>query len=142
MNDKAKALGLTDTNFTNPSGLQGDGDQYTTAYDLLVITRYALDNFPLFREVVKTYEYDIPATSTHKAFHLFNETNLITSYPGVKGVKTGYTPEAGYCLVTYLDYKGHKIIGIILGSENRREEMRNFLDYSLNKLNVDPPPRT
>lgn len=139
MNDKAKALGLTDTNFTNPSGLQGDGDQHTTAYDLLVITRYALDNFPLFRKIAQTYEYDIPATGKHKEYHLFNETNLITSYPGVKGVKTGYTPEAGYCLVTYLDYKGHKIIGVILGSENRRQEMKDFLDYSLNRLNLVPP---
>ena len=47
MNDKAKALGLVDTHFSNPSGLQGDGMQYTTASDLLVITRYALENFPL-----------------------------------------------------------------------------------------------
>lgn len=139
MNNKARALGLTDTNFTNPSGLQGDGDQYTTAYDLLVITRYAMDNFPLFRKVAKTYEHQIPATSEHKAYHLYNETNLLTTYPGVGGVKTGYTPEAGYCLVTYLDYEGHEIIGIILGSENRRQEMKDFLDYSLHKLSIVPP---
>ncbi len=139
MNDKAKALGLKDTVFSNPSGLQGDGTQHTTASDLLVITRYALDNFPLFAKVVSTYEHVIPATSTHKEFDLFNETNLLTSYPGVKGVKTGYTPEAGMCLVTFLDYQGHKIIGIVLNSENRREEMRNFLDYSLKQLGITPP---
>jgi len=139
MNDKARALGLKDTIFSNPSGLQGDGIQHTTASDLLVITRYALDNFPLFGKIVSTYEYVIPATSTHKEFDLFNETNLLTTYPGVKGVKTGYTPEAGMCLVTLLDYQGHKIIGIVLNSENRREEMRNFLDYSLNQLNITPP---
>jgi D-alanyl-D-alanine carboxypeptidase len=139
MNDKAKALGLTDTIFSNPSGLQGDGVQHTTAADLLVITRYALDTFPLFGKIVSTYEYDIPATDTHKEYDLFNETNLLTSYPGVKGVKTGYTPEAGLCLVTLLDYQGHRIVGIILNSENRREEMRNFLDYSLRQLNITPP---
>ncbi len=139
MNDKAKALGLKDTIFSNPSGLQGDGEQHTTASDLLVMTRYALDNFPLFGKIVSTYEYDIPATSTHKEFDLFNETNLLTTYPGVKGVKTGYTPEAGMCLVTLLEYQGHKIIGIVLNSENRREEMRNFLDYSLHQLSIIPP---
>lgn len=138
MNDKARALGLTDTNFTNPSGLEGDGDQYTTAYDLLVVTRYALKTFPLFREVVKTYEHEISQTLTHKGYALVNETNLLTSYPGVKGVKTGYTPEAGYCLVTYLNYGGHEIIGVILGSENRRQEMKDFLDYSLKKLAITP----
>lgn len=139
MNDKARALGLTDTQFSNPSGLQGDGDQHTTVTDLLVITKYALDSIPMFKTVTSTYEYSIPETESHKAFHLFNETNLLTSYPGVKGVKTGYTPEAGLCLITLLEYKNHKIIGIILNSQNRREEMRNFLDYSLHQLSITPP---
>lgn len=140
MNNKSKALGIKDTNFTNPSGLEGDGEQYSSPYDLMVMTHYALTNFPLFVKVVATYEKQIEQTNTHKGFTLYNETNLITSYPGVKGVKTGYTPEAGFCLVTYLDYKGNKIIGVILGSENRRQEMKDLLDYSLNLINVNPPP--
>lgn len=139
MNEKAKALGLKDTNFTNPTGLEGDGKQYTSTYDLLVITNYALSNFPLFKQVVATFDYDIPQTETHKEYYLENETNLLTSYPGVKGVKTGYTPEAGLCLVTYLDYQGHKIIGVILGSDNRRGEMIELLDYSLASIGINPP---
>lgn len=139
MNDKAKTLSLSDTNFTNPSGLEGDGNQYTTAYDLIVITEYALAKFPLFRQVVSTFSYNIEQTSTHKAFLLENETNLLTSYPGVKGVKDGYTPEAGLCLITYLDYEGHKIIGVILGSNNRRQEMKDLLDYSLKSIDITPP---
>jgi D-alanyl-D-alanine carboxypeptidase (penicillin-binding protein 5/6) len=139
MNDKIKTLGLSDTNFTNPSGLEGDGKQYTTVYDLLVITQYALTNFPLFDQVVSTFDYNIPYSSLHKAFYLENQTNLLTSYPGVKGVKTGYTPEAGLCLITYLDYDGHKIIGVILGSDDRRGEMIELLDYSLETLGITPP---
>lgn len=139
MNDKARALGLLDTNFTNPSGLEGDGKQYTTAYDLIIITQYALAKFSLFRDIVSTFEYEIPYSLDHKYFFLQNETNLLTSYPGVKGVKDGYTPEAGLCLVTYLDYSGHKIIGIILGSNNRRQEMKDLLDYSLKSINISPP---
>jgi D-alanyl-D-alanine carboxypeptidase len=139
MNNKIKALGLNDTNFTNPTGFQGDGNQYTTAYDLIVETEYALSNFPLFDEVVSTFDYNIQGTATHKAFYLENETNLLTSYPGVKGVKDGYTPEAGLCLVTYLDYDGHKIIGVILGSGDRRGEMIELLDYSLKSLGITPP---
>lgn len=140
MNDKAKSLGLKDTNFTNPSGLEGDGNQYTTAYDLLVMTNYAMNNFPMFRQIAKTPNYSIAKTATHKEFVIENETNLLTSYPGVKGVKTGYTDEAGLCLITYLDYGGHKIIGILLNSQNRRQEMKDLLDYSLLSLGVTPPP--
>lgn len=139
MNRKSEELGLTNTHFTNATGLEGDGPQYSTAYDLLVMTRYALEN-PLFAQVVSTYEYDIPASGSHKAYHLYNETNLLTSYPGVKGVKTGYTFEAGLCLVTYLEYDGHKIIAVILNAQNRRQEMKDLLDYSLKTLGIDPPP--
>lgn len=140
MNDKAKALGLSDTSFTNPSGLEGDGQQYSTAHDLLVITKYALSKFPTFNDIVATPSYQIYYTQTHKAFYLENETNLLTSYPGVKGVKTGYTPEAGLCLVTYLSYQGHKVIGVLLGSDNRREEMKELLDFALKSQGIKPPP--
>lgn len=142
MNNKVKSLGLSDTNFTNPTGLEGDGTQYTTAYDLLIITKYALDKFPTFNDVVSTFDYNIEATPTHKAFYLENETNLLTSYPGVKGVKTGYTPEAGLCLVTYLDYNGHQIIGVLLNSDNRRQDMKDLLDAALKSQGVQPPPHT
>jgi serine-type D-Ala-D-Ala carboxypeptidase (penicillin-binding protein 5/6) len=138
MNKKAEELGLTNTHFTNPSGLQGDGKQFGTAEDLIILTKYAMQN-PKFAEIVATYQYDIEGSDKHKAFTLFNETNLLTSYSGVKGVKTGYTDEAGMCLVTYLDYGGHKIIGVLLNAENRREEMKELLDYSLKSLGVTPP---
>lgn len=140
MNDKAEALGLTDTRFSNPSGLQGDGVQHTTAYDLLVITRYALDNYSLFADIVKKIEHTIPQTATHKAYNLYNETNLLSTYKGVKGVKTGFTPEAGLCLITYMEYDGHRVIGILLNSENRRGEMKELLDYSLKSVGIEPPP--
>lgn len=139
MNLKAQALGLTNTHFTNPTGLEGDGQQYTTAEDLVVMTRYALTNFPIFDQVASTFDYYIPPTATHQAYSLENETNLLTSYPGVKGVKTGYTPEAGLCLVTYLEYGGHKIIAVLLGSDDRRGEMKELLDYSLKSIGITPP---
>lgn len=142
MNKKAKALGLENTNFTNPTGLQGDGSQYSTAYDLLVLSRHAVSNYPQIVKASSTAQYFIEETNDHYAYDMYNQTNLITSYPGVKGLKDGYTPEAGLCLVTYLDYDGHKIIGIILGSENRREEMKSLLDYSLRQQEIDPPPHS
>ena len=138
MNKKAEDLGLTDTHFTNPTGLEGDGKQYSTVNDLLAITRYALQN-STFAEVTATYQHDIEVTDKHKAYTLYNETNLITSYPGVRGVKTGYTDEAGMCLVTYLEYDGHKIIAVLLNASNRRQEMKDLLDYSLRTVGVKPP---
>lgn len=141
MNKKAEDLGLTNTHFTNPTGLEGDGKQYSSVYDLLVITRYALRD-PTFAKIAATYQYEIPLTDEHKAYTLYNETNLLTSYPGVKGVKTGFTDEAGYCLVTYLDYDGHKIIAILLNASNRRQEMKDLLDYSLRVVGVKPPPHS
>lgn len=138
MNKKTEDLGLSDTRFSNPSGLEGDGVQYSTVYDLLVITRFALLN-PIFAKAVSTYEYEIEATNHNKQYFLYNDTNLLTTYPGVKGVKTGFTNEAGMCLVTYIEYKGHRIISVILNSENRRQEMKDLLDYSLQSLDIVPP---
>lgn len=138
MNKKVEDLGLSNTRFSNTTGLQGEGAQYTTVEDLLVITRYGLEN-EMFAQIVSTYEFSIPKSRLHKEYLLYNETNLLTSYPGVKGVKTGFTDEAGMCLVTFLDYKGHKIIAVILNSANRRQEMKDLLDYSLKKLGINPP---
>lgn len=138
MNKKAEDLGLTNTRFSNPSGLQGDGTQYSTVKDLLVLTRYALQK-ESFARIAATYEHHIQSNAKHKEFTLYNETNLLTTYPGVKGVKTGFTDEAGMCLVSYLDYRGHKIIAILLNSSNRRQEMMELLDYSLKSLGVTPP---
>lgn len=138
MNKRAKDLGLNNTHFTNPSGLEGDGDQYTTAIDLLKLTKIAMEN-PTFRKVVGTYEIELPYSNNHKYFYLYNDTNLLTSYPGVKGVKTGFTWEAGLCLVTYLEQNDKKIIAVILNSQNRRQEMKDLLDYTLIELGETPP---
>lgn len=138
MNKKAESLGLNNTHFTNPSGLEGDGAQYSTAIDLLILSRYAMKN-PNFAKIVGTYEYEIPETSTNKYFLLRNDTNLLTSYPGVKGIKTGFTWEAGMCLVTYYQRDGITIISILLNSQDRRGEMKTLLDYSIRKLEKTPP---
>ena len=139
MNDKAKSLGLTDTSFSGPSGLEDEG-QYTTAQDLLIIAKYLLDYHPDLITVTSTFQHEIPQNEYHKYFFLENLTSLISTYPGVKGIKSGYTDEAEYCLVTYLEYGGHKIVGIVLGSPGAREDMKVLLDYSLLNLGVQPSP--
>ena len=136
MNEKASLLGLRDTKFVNPSGLDGDGEHYSSAYDLAVIAHYAWVNFPLFREVVGTYDTVLPYSDNHKYLYLQNQTNLLTSYPGVKGIKPGYTPDAGLCLVTLAERGGHQVLGVVLGSTDRRGDMEMLLNYSFATLDV------
>lgn len=130
MNKKVRDLGLTNSKFINASGLDEDGRvQYSSAYDLAVIAHYTWEQYPEFREIVSTYHKELPESATHKYFDLYNETNLLTTYPGVKGIKPGFTWESGLCLVTYAQNNGKKLIGVILGSEDRRGEMKELLDY-------------
>jgi D-alanyl-D-alanine carboxypeptidase (penicillin-binding protein 5/6) len=137
MNDKARQLGLKDTKFINSSGLDEDSEhQYTTAYDLVTLARYMWDRHKDFRRIASTYHIYLEATSSHKAFDLYNGTNLLTTYPGVQGIKPGYTPEAGLCLVTIAENKNVKLIAVILGSNNRRTEMMELLDYGFSKLGI------
>jgi len=136
MNLKVWELGLEDTVFVNPSGLDGDGRHYGSAYDLLVIARHALRTSPKFREIVATTDYEIPYSSDHKYLYLQNQTNLLRTYPGVVGVKPGWTPEAGLCLVTAAERDGHTLIGVILDSPDRRGEMALLLDYGFAVLGL------
>ena len=137
MNEKAKEIGLSDTKYVNSTGLDEDGSkQYTTVYDMVTITRYAWENYPKFRDITSTYEKYITATNNHKEYLLYNDTNLLTSYPGVKGVKPGFTWDAGWCLVTYAESGGKKLLGVILGSEDRRGEMVLLLDYAFGRFGI------
>lgn len=136
MNEKADLLGAKNSKFVNPSGLEGDGDDYSTAYDMALISRWAWVNFPLFRKVVGTKYYEIPYTPEHKYFYLENQTNLLGTYPGVKGIKPGYTPAAGLCLVTLAENGEHEILGVVLGSSDRRGDMEKLLNYSFSTLGI------
>lgn len=140
MNSKVKELGLSDSYFINPSGLEEEGkSEFSTAYDLIVISFHAL-KYPKFREIVKTSEYVIPYSPYHKAFYLWSQTNLLKENPEVIGVKMGYTPSAGLCGVTLAQSQGHEILGVLLNSPNRREDIKNLLNYSFQMVGVDWEP--
>ncbi len=135
MNDKALLLGMVNTKFVNPTGLDEDnGNSYSSAYDLAILARYAIKKYPEFVEISKTPYQFIPETGEHQSYEMYSGINLLTSYPEVVGFKTGFTPEAGLTLITLARKNGHEVIGVLLGSENRRDEARNLLDYSFNKL--------
>lgn len=138
MNTKAKQLGMKDSFFANPTGLDEDsGNSYSSAYDLAILTRHLIKNYPEVVDISSTYHVYLSATKEHQDYDMYSGINLITTYPGVVGFKTGFTPEAGMTLITLVRKNGHEVIGVLLGSDNRRDEARLLLDYSFNKL-----PRT
>lgn len=137
MNEKARFLGAGDTFFVNASGLDEDNrKQYSSAYDLATIARYIWENYSDFRKIASTEHVEIEANDRHKNFDLSNQTNLLTSYPGVRGIKPGFTWEAGLCLVTYGENNGKKLLGVILGSDDRRGEMKELLDFGFAKYGI------
>lgn len=131
MNMKSKELGLSDTYFVDPSGLSDDS--YSTTVDLVRLARYAMQNGD-FKRIVGTINIELPYSDKHKYLYLENQTNLLSTYPGVAGIKTGYTEEAGYCLVTYAKNENIELIGVVLKSENRKFDMIWMLDHGFSIL--------
>lgn len=130
MNQRATELGMTGTHFANPHGLHRD-NHYSTAYDIYLMTKEAMKH-PLFREIVSTISYEVPATNMSEARHLFTTNALLSSrkYAGYTysyciGVKTGSTPEAGYCLVAAAENGDRSLISVVLGAENVTQSNRS-----------------
>ncbi len=132
MNEKAKELGMTNTNFVNPHGLH-DPQHYTTARDLLTLTRYALQN-PTFQSIVSKRDILITPTNKSALRHYYNRNKLLEIYPGCDGVKTGYTVPAGKCLVASATRSGWQLIAIVLGSQDHFSDCATLLDYGFNNF--------
>ena len=127
MNNKAKELGLKNTHFTNPAGLSAD-EHYCSAYDLALITSYALDN-ALFCEMCSLIEYKINLISPKKSIYLYNHNRLLRTYDGCIGVKTGYTERAGRCLVSAAKRRGQTLIAVTLNDGDDWKDHKKLLDY-------------
>lgn len=135
MNIKALQLGMKDTFFVNPTGLDEDSNNsYSTVYDLAILTRYLIKHFPEVVDISKSEHIYLPQTETHQDYDMYSGINLLTTYPGVVGFKTGFTPEAGLTLITLVRKEGHEVVGVLLGSGDRRDEAREILDYSFSRL--------
>ena len=129
MNQKAKDLGLKNTHFKNPTGLPAEG-HYSTAHDMAVMARELL----LHDEVTKyTKIYDdYLRKGQENEFWLVNTNKLIKNYPGMDGLKTGYTSEAKYCLTASAQRDDMHMIAVVMGAENpkmRNADVTSLLDY-------------
>jgi len=129
MNKKAKELGLKDTHFVTPHGLD-DPEHYTTAYELAKIADYALRN-EMFAKIVGTKEHTININGYAK--QLCNTNELLGYLQGVSGVKTGFTNNAGRCLVTSVNRNDFEIITVVLGADTKKirtADSINLIEYA------------
>lgn len=145
MNKKASELGCTGTHFVNPHGLH-NANHYTTARDLGKIATYAMQN-ETFREIVKTPRYEIPQTNKKEVRYIITTNNLLLNtstsylcidgkyttreYEGVIGIKNGYTPEAGNCLVAGAKRNDVTLITVVLKGTGTQlyTDIHNLLNY-------------
>ena len=146
MNQRAAELGMSNTHFVNTHGYHDDS-HYTTARDVAKMCAEAMKH-PDFRAVVSSANYVVPATNLHEKRELHDTNALVSNfritgyfYPYATGIKTGSTPEAGYCLASSAEKNGRTMIAVLLGGINWRDgednyfsESRRLLEYGFNSF--------
>ena len=126
MNEKAEALGLSDTSFQNPHGLDAE-NHFTTAHDLAKISLAAMQN-PTFREIVSTYKKVGPPNENGFSRLFVNHNKMLKNYDGAIGVKTGFTKKSGRCLVSAARRDGVELIAVTLDAPNDWQDHENMLN--------------
>ncbi|MCR6106501.1 D-alanyl-D-alanine carboxypeptidase [Salipaludibacillus agaradhaerens] len=136
MNDRAKELGLTNTLFANSNGLPAD-NHYSSAYDLAIMGKALLQHEKI-TEFTSIYE-DYLREDTSDPFWLVNTNKLIKFYPGVDGLKTGYTEEAKYCLTASANKDGMRMISVVMGApatKDRNRYITEMFDYAYSQFEL------
>lgn len=136
MNERAKELGLKDSNFTCCSGLSSSNDHYSCAYDLALISRELLRH-----DIIKKYTTIWTDSIRDGSFGLNNTNKLIYHYPGATGLKTGFTSQAMHCLAATALRDGVEYIAIVLGAESsadRFESAKKLLNYGFANFSLVP----
>ena len=148
MNKKAEELGCKNTHFVNPNGIHNK-NHTSTAYDLALIGKFAMQNSTI-RKIVSTKQFTLPATNKYsKTDRIFNNSNDLLNtysryyYEGTTGVKTGYTGEAGNCIIASAKKNGFEVILVVLGGEStdtglsqRYLDCKTLFDYAFNNYSI------
>lgn len=135
MTNKAKEIGAKDTLFVTPNGLDA-GDHHSTAYDMAIIAKYALENEE-FVKLIGTKEVTTPVSGgNYKSYHITNKNRLLNEYEGATGVKTGFTNKAGHCFVGSAKRDGVELVSVVLasgwgskGKEQKWTDTKTILNY-------------
>ncbi|WP_240772234.1 D-alanyl-D-alanine carboxypeptidase family protein [Nocardia sp. CS682] len=135
MNDTARQMGLAGTHFTDPSGLPvpNDDSNSSTPADLVTLGLRAMSQ-PVFRDIVGTHSYHLPAGPGNREHHWHTTNLLLGDYPGAVGIKTGYTDAAGTCLLFQTVRAGIPLIGVVLHSSTHgavaaKDDAERMLDW-------------
>ncbi|TSC53770.1 MAG: D-alanyl-D-alanine carboxypeptidase (penicillin-binding protein 5/6) [Microgenomates group bacterium LiPW_16] len=141
MNEKARELFLPDTNFANPIGFEENG-HFTTAADLARLATNALEN-PTIAKIVGIPSITVADANFTRFYQLENVNELLGKIPGVLGVKTGWTENAGECLVTAVTKNGRKVLIVVLASKDRFGETASLIDwvFANHRWETIAPPR-
>lgn len=134
MNKKAEEIGMLNTSFVTPSGLD-DEKHYTTAYDMALLTAYALEN-PDFADICSRSNYKTDYDNGLKNVSLSNHNRLLNEYDGCIGVKTGFTKKSGRCLVSAAQRDGVTIIAVTLNAGDDWNDHRKMLDYGFDCIDT------
>lgn len=134
MNSRAKEIGMTDTNFVTPSGLDAEG-QYSCAYDLALLAREAMNNKD-FAEICALSKAKVAFGNPVSERWLVNSNKLLTSYDGCIGVKTGFTDSARRTLVSCAERDGIKLIAVTLNAPDDWSDHTKMLDYGFEKVKM------
>lgn len=126
MNTLLLRLGLTESHFTDPHGL-GSAEHHASAYDIAMLSRYAMTELPLFREIVNTRSH---VAVGDRELSLRNVNSFLSQYDGGDGVKTGYTEEAGRTLSASATRNGHRVYAVILNDNNRYATAGALIDWA------------
>ncbi len=140
MNLEAKELGLKNTSFKNPNGLDADG-HHTTAYDLAQITREAIKN-PLFSKIVSTKNQELKSSDIGHSRYVTNHNKLLRMYSGCIGVKTGFTKKTGRCLVSAAEKENMRVIAVTLSAPDDWNDHTKMLDYAFQNNEAKPLVKT
>ncbi len=137
MNAQMQALGLHDSHFTTPVGLD-DPQQYSSAYDLAAVALVDMSRFATFRNIVYRSQVNLPATPTHPQFELDNLNRLLQFYPYAVGVKPGWTGNAGACLVGMAQRGSHHLIVVVMGDPVLYTDATNLLKWGFENYGFSP----
>lgn len=132
MNKKAKALGLTSTQFKNPSGLTEEG-HYSTAYDMAVLSANAIKN-PEFRRLCSAKKYTAVYGTPEYERTFYNHNKFLDRFDGAFGIKTGFTKASGRCLVTAAQRKGVTLVAVTLNARDDWNDHIKMMEYALSIL--------
>lgn len=134
MNNTAKKIGANDSNFCNPHGLHDD-NHYTTANDLAKISRYAMNN-DSFKDIVSKSSVNIRFISRDYVRQIYNKNKMLTQFEGANGIKTGYTKNAGRCLVSSAKQNNMQLICVVLNCPPMFERSKALLKESFDNYNL------